>query len=253
LLEAKLTRKIAGISYNNSSNFVQLKRTKVAKGLYDPHLLQLWASYDEKNGSENIDPSEYSANQLYLVLVLEFCGSDLEHTDLIHTTKDINSVLLQLVLAIAQGEQQSNFEHRDLHWGNVLVDKPELRKTVSAEYQIESKDTKYVIKLNDLNLKVTIIDFTLSRVTDDSTILFNNLDNDPEIFQGLGADDVEGDLQFDIYRSMRDMIKSDWSGFHPKTNVLVYENNAVVALFNSKAKKLWAKDKKASTVRGTLA
>ena len=44
---------------------------------------------------------------------------------------------------------------------------------------------------------MTIIDFTLSRMTYDSCFIYNDLSKDPALFTG------EGDYQFEVYRHMQ--------------------------------------------------
>jgi hypothetical protein len=53
---------------------------------------------------------EYSSEQHYLVMFLQFGGTDLEHTSVIDSSSKIRSVLLQIILALGQGEEQCNFE-----------------------------------------------------------------------------------------------------------------------------------------------
>lgn len=44
--------------------------------------------------------------------------------------------------------------------------------------------------------------------------LFQDLETDPELFEATG------DLQYDIYRLMREKIGKSWATFEPSTNVL---------------------------------
>lgn len=64
---------------------------------------------------------------------------------------------MQTALGLAAAEEAVRFEHRDLHWGNVLI-KP--TKTKSLDFQIEGKT--YSLPLD--GIKASIIDFTLSRL-----------------------------------------------------------------------------------------
>ena len=64
-----------------------------------------------------------------------------------------------------------------------------------------------------MTIKVCIIDFALSRFECDQTLVYNDLEQDEDIFGG------EGDIQYDIYRMMQDHVEKDWSKFCPKTNV----------------------------------
>ena len=60
--------------------------------------------------------------------------------------------------ALAVGEKALQFEHRDLHWGNVLV-KPNDHD--SANFIIDGSP----ISVPSHGVKVTVIDYTLSRLS----------------------------------------------------------------------------------------
>ena len=66
----------------------------------------------------------------------------------------------------------------------------------------------------------TIIDFSLSRLTKDDVTIYNNLSEDPTLFNAKGKDQPGGDYQFDIYRKMKEVNKNSWEQFQPKTNIL---------------------------------
>lgn len=97
-------------------------------------------------------------------------------------------------MTLAVAENKFEFEHRDLHWGNILV-----AKTLDkfAEYIVDGK----IVKVPTHGVKATIIDYTLSRMVYDGALLYNNLADDEELFS------ADGDYQFDIYRLMRDRVK----------------------------------------------
>jgi len=106
---------------------------ELVRGLYPPALLQLWDQFDSENTSENdrpdrdlfaeassdgvrIDPKE----QLFVAIEFANGGRDLEHTKLKNATQGL-SIFLQIAHALAVSERALEFEHRDLHWGNILV------------------------------------------------------------------------------------------------------------------------------------
>ena len=67
--------------------------------------------------------------------------------------------------------------------------------------------------LEGSGLSVTVIDFGLSRLDrPNGGAIYTPLPE--EVYEGVGA-------QWDVYRSMREMIGDDWEGYHPRTNVLV--------------------------------
>jgi len=95
---------------------------------------------------------------------------------------------------LAVAEEQFQFEHRDLHWGNILISTTD---DANAIYKLNGN----VIKIPTHGVKVTIIDYTLSRMIFDGCCLYNDLSNDNELFA------ASGDYQFDIYRFMKDRLE----------------------------------------------
>lgn len=54
------------------------------------------------------------------MFVVAHGGTDLEHFE-IQSFEEIRSILMQVTLTLAVAEESCNFEHRDLHWGNILI------------------------------------------------------------------------------------------------------------------------------------
>ncbi|VDM65531.1 unnamed protein product [Strongylus vulgaris] len=135
-----------------------------APGLYPDPFLAAWDEYDEEKESENDRPTEYaSKDQLFVTMGMAMGGADLEHFQ-----DQVLSALLQIAISLVVAEERLEFEHRDLHIGNVLV--------------LEED--------NDLDL-ILLACFL------EGTTLFRDLESDEELFAGTG------DYQFDIYRMMR--------------------------------------------------
>lgn len=70
-------------------------------------------------------------------------------------------------------------------------------RSVFAKNRIPNR--KYFL-ISRLRPQVTIIDYTLSRITINNHTLFNNLAKDPDLFV------AEGDFQFEVYRMMRKAV-----------------------------------------------
>lgn len=74
---------------------------------------------------------------------------------------------------------------------------------------MEKTDEEFITyKLNGKNLsvaskgvRITIIDYTLSRITVGKCCHYNDLSTDGELFEATG------DYQYDIYRMMRDELR----------------------------------------------
>jgi serine/threonine-protein kinase haspin len=120
-------------------------------------LQRAWDAYDAKHTSENDSPADLPTSQLYLIVTTNDGGQALEDFR-IPSFCAMQSLLLQTVLSLAVAEECLEFEHRDLHWGNLLVrrrtqsDRPVLFELRGQQYSVPH-----------YGVEVCIIDFTLSR------------------------------------------------------------------------------------------
>ncbi|XP_061772221.1 uncharacterized protein haspin [Nerophis ophidion] len=193
---------------NQTSSFIGLKDLHCVRGCYPPEFLKAWDTFDQKKGSENDRPDFFKKDQLFIILEFEFGGVDLENSNgTLSSLAVAKSILHQVTAALAVAEQQLHFEHRDLHWGNVLV---KTTKDKTGNFLLNgtahSMETKGVL--------VRIIDYSLSRLEIDGLRVSCDISNDEELFLG------QGDYQFDIYRLMREENGNDWNSYQPHSNVL---------------------------------
>uniref|UniRef100_A0A3Q0S2Q1 Serine/threonine-protein kinase haspin n=1 Tax=Amphilophus citrinellus TaxID=61819 RepID=A0A3Q0S2Q1_AMPCI len=194
--------------HNQTHGFIGLKDLHCVQGCYPTHFLKAWDTFDQQKGSENDRPDFFEKDQLFLILEFEFGGIDLENSNgTLASLAVAKSILHQVTVALAVAEQELHFEHRDLHWGNVLV-KTTKRKTGSfllngTTYSVETR-----------GVLVRIIDYSLSRLEIDELTVSCDISNDEELFMG------QGDYQFEIYRLMRQENGNNWATYHPHTNVL---------------------------------
>ncbi|KAG4303268.1 hypothetical protein PCK1_000606 [Pneumocystis canis] len=206
LHEVRVTKRMSSIN-----GFVKSKGFVVVKGVYPEHLITLWDRYNEIFKSENPRPDFYHEDQCFCILLLEKGGKDLEHVN-VTTWKQINKIFWDIVKVLSEGEKKYEFEHRDLHWGNVLVNEisNSSQEEILSQLNLDNADFSQPC--------IIIIDYTLSRLRCDDHIgelTWNNFE-DQEIFEG------SGDYQYEIYRMMRNYInshKKSWSEFIPCTNV----------------------------------
>ncbi|KXZ49471.1 hypothetical protein GPECTOR_21g697 [Gonium pectorale] len=222
----------AGVSasdgqHNWTRGFVRTHAVAVCRGPYPRELVRAWERWDKQHGSENDPVSSLPADQLFWVIAMEDSGTDLEKYVLADWDQ-LRSVLLQITLSLAVAEASLCFEHRDLHWGNVLV-QPLLDATAGQNGTAGGGSAAWIVaQLRGQQLKVashgvaaTVIDFTQSRLTaragpDSGELLaYNDMGADPELFEG-----TRGEVQFDTYRWMRDLVGDDWSVYCPQTNCL---------------------------------
>ncbi|GFP80389.1 serine/threonine-protein kinase haspin, partial [Phtheirospermum japonicum] len=192
---------------NACNTFIRTIDLRVCQGYYDSALVSAWEDWDGKHSSENDHPKEFPEDQRYVVFVQEHGGKDLESFVLLNFD-EARSLLVQVTLALAVAEAAYEFEHRDLHWGNILLSQ---KNSATLQFILEGKK----IQVKTFGLLISIIDFTLSRINTGEDILFLDLSSDPELFEG-----PKGDKQADTYRKMRDVTGECWEGSFPKTNVL---------------------------------
>ncbi|KAA0190793.1 hypothetical protein HAZT_HAZT007058 [Hyalella azteca] len=201
--------------------------------IFSEILISIFANFmnlllDDYPESENDRPDMYPRDQLHVVLEFGHAGQDLESYVFSDAAQAL-ALFWQVTYGLAVAEKRFEFEHRDLHFGNILV---EATTDTSCSCTFEGEQ----IMLPTHGVRATIIDFTMSRLRhSESSVVFNDLCKDPDVFKG------EGDYQFDIYRAMRDVVGSilahilicivivtvgflsfreNWNKFEPKTNVM---------------------------------
>ncbi|KAE9593729.1 hypothetical protein Lal_00036463 [Lupinus albus] len=196
-----------GDSNNVCRTFIESIEFRVCQGPYSGALLGAWEDWDDKHGSENDHPKEFPEKQCYVVFVQEHGGKDLESFVLLNFD-EARTLLVQVTAGLAVAESAYEFEHRDLHWGNILISRSD---SVKLQFTLDGKD----IFVKTYGLLVSIIDFTLSRINTGDRILYLDLSSDPDLFKG-----PKGDKQSETYRRMKDVTEDWWEGSFPKTNVL---------------------------------
>ncbi|DBA71502.1 TPA: hypothetical protein ACH3X2_011289 [Trebouxia sp. C0005] len=218
-------------SDNITEGFVQTHGLGICRGRYAKSLIKEWHRWHDLHESENDAVDGFPGDQLYVVFVFADGGADLERFEL-RSFEESQSILLQTALSLAIAEEACEFEHRDLHWGNLLVHR-DSNKTISCRLR------GHVIEASTSGVTVTLIDFTLSRLTAlTGDVAFCDLAADPELFTG-----PKGDVQADTYRRMKKATKNRWQGHCPATNCLWMHYLADVVL-NLKQFPMTAKQKK---------
>ncbi|TSO98519.1 Serine/threonine-protein kinase haspin [Bagarius yarrelli] len=194
--------------HNKTNGFIGLINLHCVRGCYPSALLNAWDKFDQGKGSENDRPDFFGQEQLFLILEFEFGGSDLENMNgKLTSLVQAKSVLHQVTAALAVAEESLCFEHRDLHWGNILV------KNIKEKHnQFILNDSVHSIETRGVH--VNIIDYSLSRLEIDGLTVSCDIANEEELFMG------QGDYQFEIYRLMKKENNNCWVDYHPHSNVL---------------------------------
>ncbi|KAF9464881.1 hypothetical protein BDZ94DRAFT_1296901 [Collybia nuda] len=206
--------------------FVKLLRTYVVRGKYPEVLLQLWDKYNNERGSESVRPDTFLVSQVYAIIVLPNGGPDLEAYKFINPSKmgwrQASSIFWQVAKALAHAEQLVSFEHRDLHWGQILVKNLHVPaavplKTLNQNQNSKPRSSRLHMDSRMHGVQATLIDLGLSRMDagdGDGGEQVHWTPFEDEVFMG------EGDYQFDVYRIMKGHNKGVWEDFNPLTNVM---------------------------------
>ncbi|KAF2398075.1 hypothetical protein EJ06DRAFT_121964 [Trichodelitschia bisporula] len=241
--ETRLLQRLAPIP-----GFSDFRALHVLRGPPGGAFVEAWRSWNKARPAADksgfADPGRkgvYDEAQVWAVIEMQDAGVDVESL----TERGwwsvwaVWDVFWQVALAVAKGEGEARFEHRDLHLGNICV------KSARGG-TLERPVVKGVGgRLGFTGLEVTVIDYTLSRAEmplppgasgdgeESAEVAYFDLETEEAIFEGDG--DVE--YQYDIYRYMRSaMYFSDplarfdakkaegtgrkWLGFHPQTNLV---------------------------------
>ena len=206
-------RRLKGEStLNLTPNFIDMMSASCIQGKFPKKLLEEWEKYDKTKKSQNLHPKHYRRDHLHLLMVLNNGGKDVESFNFLSARESLGC-FVQIAFSLAAAEHEFEFEHRDLHWGNVLV------KRVDDEPIIDYKVAGIPYEVPTGGVKVSIIDFSLSRMSKDGYILHDDLSKQEDLFEN----DAGIDYQFEIYRKMRDLNGNDWETFHPQTNIFWLE------------------------------
>ena len=211
--------------------FVQFRSAHVVRGTVPDQIAAAHESWAQKLIPEDIWYGtdirvEYpSKTQLWLLMEMTDAGIDLDctlyHARLKKTFFSIYEtwdVFWGIAETLMRGEAQAEFEHRDLHPGNICIKLRDEPFDLTTEHGVPRLSKR----------EVTLIDYTQSRLALDSgDVLATAVDE--SIFRQIDPDPV-AQRQYDVYRLMRDIVKKKkkpgvsisqmWEEYVPMTNVL---------------------------------
>ncbi|KAL3079376.1 hypothetical protein niasHS_012746 [Heterodera schachtii] len=221
LNELFITSELTKLSEDTGNGFVtpsftQLRITKIVKGCFPRKLLSAWDAYKKANPElvENDRPSKYAdKGQLFLIIGLSYGGKSLESYE-IQSGPECYAIFQQIALSLAIAEDVLEFEHRDLHAGNILVEQCPANEKIRYLYRGEQIDVV------SNGVRASIIDFSISRMTKKGgAFVFVDLCQNPGLFEQNGVS--KGcDYQYDVYKLMKAVVSEKWAKFWPQTNVL---------------------------------
>ncbi|KAI9852769.1 MAG: hypothetical protein M1838_005527 [Thelocarpon superellum] len=189
---------------NEIPGFTNFRDVFVLSGRMPQRFVEAWMTY-VSNGAETLfpdpsDESSYAEDQLWAVIEMENAGTDMDRIRL-RTDLQVWDVFWGVAIALAKAEETVDFEHRDLHLGNICV-RPAYGDSLGLNMpDAVCEPVRRGQKFGLTMLRTTIIDYNLSRsLMDDGTetqLVHYDLEKDEELFQG------RGEYQYDVYRYMR--------------------------------------------------
>ncbi|KAL3101403.1 hypothetical protein niasHT_025385 [Heterodera trifolii] len=230
--ELYITNELSKLSAGNdfvTPTFIQLRMSKIIKGCFPSKLLKAWDAFKKAKPEkvENKRPDTYSEEGLhFLIIGLSYGGIDLKAYT-IPNSHVCYSIFLQIALSLAVAERVLGFEHRDLHDENFLLEE------CAPDEKIRYKYDGAKIDVVSHGVRVSIIDYSISRLQKENVVVYADLSQDPGLFEQNGEEDG-GDYQYDVYRMMKAAISDDgWASFCPQTN-LYWLDYAAKKLFNNR-------------------
>jgi serine/threonine-protein kinase haspin len=238
--------------------FTRFRKVHVVQGKYPDSFLKAFRDFKEEGKDcENQDPEHFSSKQLFAVIEMDDAGADLESLRK-PSVFEVYDIFWSIVVLLANAEEQVEFEHRDLHVGNICIKPGVAGGVIEIPSELVSNMAATPKSLLGLSgIRTTIIDYTLSRAASDpekADIIFDPF-KDASMFKAVGSS-REDKRQFETYRSMQRCVvaahvspckaskgftKSGknidiWSRFVPQTNVVWLSYILYVLLFRAHAR-----------------
>ena len=215
--EVKLLEKMSQVP-----GFVEFRGACVLKGTMPTQLVEQWNAYKATDRSvETDDPNKkrtYPSNQLWLALEMSDAGIDLSYYQPLDNVAHIPpnkswDIFWQTVKALAKAEIHAEFEHRDLHIGNICID-DRGSNTSEGNMKLVRRNEPTPFHFDSTGVRVTIIDYSLARASiSGDPVLFHDLEEDDGLFDSSNKNKT--------YNHMLDVVGSGkWNEFRSETNVM---------------------------------
>ncbi|KAI1082266.1 hypothetical protein F5B20DRAFT_532767 [Whalleya microplaca] len=201
--------------------FVVYKERYIVQGKACRELLETHQAFHKKVKRQDPDrlqfypsPSRYLDGTRFLVVELGDAGTALEDFELV-SADQLWDIFFHVAIALARAEVQVEFEHRDLHEGNLCI------RQTGEPIPVEQRNRSG--RFGFSGLEITILDYGLSRAhanpdIEDSKPVAYDLERDLSLFTSEHAPQCE------VYRRMRSfLLRGDRVCLPPKSHKKAYE------------------------------
>ncbi|KIW15698.1 hypothetical protein PV08_05748 [Exophiala spinifera] len=194
--------------------FARCRGVHVVSGSYPDVLLEAFRNFKATGtpDAQNRDPTEaFSSDQTYVLIEMDHAGKQMGSFPTLSAFQAYD-IFWKTAMILASAEESVEFEHRDLHTGNICCKPRVLNGPTDIEEEVvQSMTEEPKARLGLSNLHITVIDYTLSRAkvqreTGEEVIIADPIkyweDND---IVGTNASDQR---QFNTYRKVRDWARA---------------------------------------------
>ncbi|KAI5290866.1 hypothetical protein KEM54_000219 [Ascosphaera aggregata] len=231
--------------------FARFREVHVVQGRFPKTYQDAWDLYARNKPEECLNPdpkkkASFPDGQLWAILEMDDAGAELEKrlfAGMIKSAFEIYDIFWGVCMGLARGEGALNFEHRDLHLGNICIKFGRSKVMTLPKLDLDNEDA-LLTGFGLSGIETSIIDFSLSRAElktgeehgngaeSDVEIAWCNLD-ERGIFDAEGEDE-DDQLLRDTYRHMKYQVYLDdptngntgpvvpekWAESHCGTNVV---------------------------------
>jgi serine/threonine-protein kinase haspin len=206
LHEVKVLRRLSEIP-----GFVRCRGVRIVHGDYPDVLSDTFEDFKKTAppaDAQNENPAEKPLHdKLYAILEMSNVGKPIDHLDQLSCFQAFD-IFWTVTLSLATAEGLLEFEHRDLHVGNICYKPRSLTNSLTdiSDSLLDSMtaENKPKTRLGLSNMEITIIDFTLSRMRhEDGSITYSDMSRFENVYVDPSLDTLD-DHQFLAYARMRD-------------------------------------------------
>lgn len=201
------------LALDQMHGFARCRGVHVVSGKYPDVLLEAFENFKDTNGSEaqNLNPTNLSEHQTYVIIEMDHAGMPLAKLSSLSAFQAYD-IFWKTAMILANAEESLEFEHRDLHNGNLCCRPRSTNVAMDvADELVQNMTEEPLTRLGLSNLRVTIIDYTISRAkisseSEKELIIFDTIkfweDNDSS------SSHPSDQRQCDTYRKVRDWAKA---------------------------------------------
>ncbi|KAI1286968.1 Serine/threonine-protein kinase haspin -like protein [Halotydeus destructor] len=195
--------------------FPKVRHIKVVKGKIPDHFLR----------NQSVSQSGSTLTPLRKEPLRKFPGAPLEHVVMVMKHNgdpmwrvikekrvgpyELLSIAKQVTFGLAVAEKKFEFEHRDLHISNILI---QTTSKLHVTFVLDGQE----YRIETCGVKACIIDTTFSRFTIGREVYFKDM---ADILRPSANPPEKVTLQDHIYQRMVEETGNHWKPFKPKTNI----------------------------------